>query len=1054
MSVAVIDYETRSTVDLKKRGGFVYAEHPTTEPICLAALVDDKPPIVYIPEYFKNLIITDNIKYEIVSEKRIIETVLSCETVVAQNSMFEYLIWNRCCKWPTLPMEQLHDTMAQLAYHALPMNLEMGAKALGLSIQKNMAGNKAMKKICSPKKPTKKEQKECPEWERLLWWNEDPELLEATINYCCDDVLAEKLVYYSLAKLPAKEREIWLLNEKINLRGIGIDVENVNAIVSAVRTQETEQLKIFQELTEGKVSGPRSYVALKNWVNKETGLKLKSVGKDVVAHLEGLPEKVEKVLAIKSELSKSSVAKFDSMLTRMTDDHRVKGWSAYHAASTGRWAAWGLQLHNNPRDCYKPSDYEKVVSIFASGNPGLMETLWDSPYYVASRCVRGALAAQKGKRFICSDFSAVEGRGLVYLAGEQWVVNAYAQGQDMYKHAVAGLLGIGYDEVTKTQRSIGKVQELFLGYAGGIGAFATGAKTYRIDLEAMPEIVLHNATDEELYRPFGAVDLAKRYVVLNPKVMSLSAATACDVVKQRWRNARPMITLLWKQVEACARDAINEPGKMFSYRRIDFLVNNGFLKCRIPSGRVLHYRSPKLGNIDTSNGEFHEAGCNCPDCDGKRPDVTFMGMKIVGGKTTRQWSRLKTFGGKMVENCIAGNAEILTPEGWVRLDRYTEGTPVWDGEDFVIGGKLLDRGVQTTVCFAGIDITEDHLVLCNGLSWRTVSEISLQSGRFNRAKVQLPNDHRVQSQRKKQQLLESKVRLWENNNRTREGDDKETPFPFAQVMRVHDEEVNRKREQHPRYVRASGVLGVAVHAGQVPSSHASSVSQLRRAGYLRLRRLGKKFLRFLERHGRYLSKRFNVRQEKQFRKLQQRELPMGELSISGEQQKRERTDKHTLGATYRESSIKAFRDKHNHFGLPDCSQVAGGQDVHHTIVRQQTVVFDIQNCGPRSRFVVRAGGGYEPIIVHNCTQAFCRDLLAEAMLRLEAANYPLVLHVHDEAVAEVPEGWGSLDEFNQIMEVVPPWAKGMPIKAEGWVGYRYQKEGDQKEGDQKEGGWV
>ena len=669
MSYIVIDFETRSTIDLKKRGAFVYMSSAATEPMCLGALTPDQEPMLWIPEKFLSKIDRDNITYPIVSEQRMIDAVMNADYVVAQNSQFEFLMWNLIMVprfgWPKLPLDRLHDTQAQCAYCALPMSLGYAGMALGLSTQKDSAGHKVMLKLCKPRRPRKAEREANPNWMFDTYWHEDPRDLETNFNYCGQDVLAEDALHRHLPDLPPKEREIWLLDQRINLRGVHIDKPNVEAIIQVINAQEKIQQERFAELTNGAVTGPRSFAALKLWINQETGLKVKSLNKAATIELieQGdLPEHVRKVLEIKAQLSKSSVAKFNAMLDRMNDG-RVQGWSAYHAAATGRWAAWGLQLHNNPRDCYAEEDYEIVTSLFREGSIEAMELLFDNPYYCASRCVRGAISAAPGKQFICTDFSAIEGRGLAHLAGEKWVVDAYRDGVDMYKMSASEIFGVPYEDINKEQRQVGKVAELALGYAGGIGAFATMATVYNVDLESLPDLILPHATIYEVDGPYGAIGLAKMYLAKNKGAMSQSAAQACDVIKRKWRDARQNIVRFWKQIENCAIQAVKDPGKVYMYRGIRFCTSNGFLKCRLPSGRLLHYFRPII--------EMRKSPWDVEPEEGEEPELTqevltYTGLKIVEGRTTRQWASIDTYSGKICENICQGFCRDLLAEMMLR----------------------------------------------------------------------------------------------------------------------------------------------------------------------------------------------------------------------------------------------------------------------------------------------------------------------------------------------------------------------------------------------------
>ena len=218
-----IDFELRSPVDLKKHGVFAYMECLDTEPICLAAAHGTDKPVLWAPTKFLDRVNWSNIKYDFISAKDLIEMVMDSGKVIAQNSMVEYLAWNWIMRlrfgWPELPLEKVHDTMAQLAYHALPMNLEQGCKVLDLPVQKNMTGNKAMRKLMSPRKLRKAEKAKlladgviletdpgvfvyAETHDPYYAWHEDPKDIEATLNYCCDDVIAERALHQTLNPLP------------------------------------------------------------------------------------------------------------------------------------------------------------------------------------------------------------------------------------------------------------------------------------------------------------------------------------------------------------------------------------------------------------------------------------------------------------------------------------------------------------------------------------------------------------------------------------------------------------------------------------------------------------------------------------------------------------------------------------------------------------------------------------------------------------------------------------------------------------------------------------
>lgn len=1034
--IAVLDLETRSPVDLTATGVWPYAAHPLTEIMCAAVTVDSGAPLIYIPMKFQRMIqpIFHKIQYEVITEYRFKDILSRAEITVAQNSAFEQTIINTNAVprlgWPPLLLEKLHDTMAQLAYCALPLNLDMAGAALNLSIQKDSVGHSVMQKLCKPRQPRKAEREADPDWESKIYWHEDPEDLVTLFNYCGTDVLTERLIYHTLPKLPPVERKIWEANQRANQRGIPVDVENVKAIVKVVSEREEQQLKRFAQLTDGAVSGPRSYVALKEWVEQQAGINLDSVDKTATAELltrPDIPERVRQALQIKSELSKSSVAKFRAMLDAVGEDGRIRDLFLYHGAATGRYSSRQVQLHNQPRSSYNPVEWELAAEFFRAGDVEALQLFFDDPYYVASRCVRGSFCAPQGSRFLCSDFSSIEAVGEAYLAGEQFVLDAFSAGKDLYILDAAGIFNCEYGDIDKKdpRRQVGKTSTLALGYGGGIGAYATMAKGYGVDLETLPQFILPTATDEELEGDYGARALAQSYVDMNPGVMSIDAAVACDVIKRRWRATHSKTVQFWRGLGEAAFQAVQNPGQVFSFRAIKYCYHRDFLKCLMPSGRTMHYYKPKINDTMQTWGEV-------------KPTLSYMSLKVIDGKTTRQWGRTATYGPKLAENCVSGEAEVLTPGGWVKLKKWTPIQPVWDGIAFVKGESLINKGVKSTIEYLGVRLTPDHL-LWTVKGWKSAYATKIRG--FNRPTVFLPYDYGVSSQQWPKKVLDCALRLWKRNRLRRSSFNFENETGFTKILRVYDQRINSPQAAPPRNDQSSGILGLAVNESSVQFANTSSVEELRRPRNKRVQKMVRKFRMFLERYGINIPKRVDVGTQGQQQRVLSRELLLGNSSRTKQQQTIQSGYQYAVGEDDCISSVEKVQNKYYDIIVSVGSRMARIFSFFKARSSEQIkkcTVYDIQNCGPRNRFVIR-GTNKIPFIVHNCTQGYCRDLLSWAMLRLEEKGYPIVLHVHDEAAAELPEGRGSLAEFNRIMTEVPHWAAGMPIRAEGWENKRYHK---------------
>lgn len=506
-----------------------------------------------------------------------------------------------------LPIEQWECTMIAAARMGLPLSLEQVAKVLNLPQQKDSEGRALIRYFSMPCKHTKTNGMRTRNLPE-----HDPVKWQKFTNYCAQDVEVERAISKKIEPFQHyttdKERALYILDQQINSRGVLVDLQLIyNAIAIDAAYKDT----LYSESAEiTSLENPNSVAQLKAWLSEETGEDVNSLTKEAILDLlkttEG--EEVKRVLRIRQEMAKTSVKKYSAMVDAVGADARIRGLLQFYGANrTGRWAGRMVQVQNLPQNHLNDLDLARECVLDIDSN--MLGILFGNVPDALSQLIRTAFIPAPGNIFLVSDFSAIEARVIAWLAGEKWRLDVFATHGKIYEASAAQMFRVPIESVTKGSalRQKGKISELALGYGGGVGA-----------LDKM-----------------GAAKMGLCPEELQPLVTA-------------WRSANPAIVRLWKTVELAALKAVNEGGKVHIDRGVSFLCTNGILFITLPSGRSLCYARPKI--VD---GKFGDA-------------LTYEGMN----QTTKQWERVDTYGGKLVENIVQAIARDCLAESMLRLDEY------------------------------------------------------------------------------------------------------------------------------------------------------------------------------------------------------------------------------------------------------------------------------------------------------------------------------------------------------------------------------------------------
>lgn len=563
--------------------------------------------------------------------------------IAAHNSAFEREIWNRVLVqrhgFRFHPIQRFECSAARAAMLGLPNSLDGLASALNLAIAKDSEGRTLMLETTSPKCVI-----DTPNLfgEVGAVFEESPDKFRRIAKYCERDIELEIEASRIMGPLTPSERAVWLMDQKINARGITVDRELCAKALKIVGSEIVDRCANLGKLTGGFITGPMQHQRFVTWLNSQ-GVPVHSAAKDVVATLlEGdLPPVVREVLEIRRDAAKSSTAKFFRMLQRSEHDGRMRDNLRYHGAFTGRWAGTGAQIQNYPRGNFE--DASILIDCFLNHDADMVEMMYGDPVAVAPSILRGCLTAAEDKTLLVWDYRQIEARVLPWLAGEAWKVKAFADLDkdpslpDLYKQAFADSFDTRIDLVTKDQRQAGKVCELALGYQGGPGAFVSMAKIYRVEIsEYLDEL-------REKF-PDVAANALKAYNERGTRSgIPKRTWIAAEIVKINWRKRNPKTVRFWRDLQDAAIEAM-EKGKS-SVRNIRFVRTERFLKCILPSGRALSYFRPSLSY------------------DGKRASLHYWQTK--GGRLVR----IDTYGGKLAENITQAVARDIMAEGMHRLEK-------------------------------------------------------------------------------------------------------------------------------------------------------------------------------------------------------------------------------------------------------------------------------------------------------------------------------------------------------------------------------------------------
>lgn len=606
INMITIDIETRSDKDISKCGVYAYTDTPYFDILLFAYSIDGQP--VQVVDTANGEEIPENVLAALADEN-VVKRAFNCnfERVCLSKYLrenypqyFQSYSIDEDTVGDFLNPEIWHCSMIHARTLGLPSSLAEVGKVLGIEQQKMTEGKALIKFFCVPYDtvdgvPQFHNPKDYPDkWEIFKAYNKR-------------DVEAELEIDRRLSRFPVPDflwKEFYL-DQEINDRGILVDMQLADKAIS-LDAEAKEELTVEMKRLTG-VENPNSVYQLLDWLETQ-GYKSDSLGKAQVQELiKTAKEPVKSVLQMRLQLSKSSVKKYTAMKNTACSDNRARGmFSFYGASRTGRWAGRNVQLQNLPQN-HLP-DLSEARELVKYGSFEDIQMLYDDVPDTLSQLIRTAFIPRQGMKFIVADFSAIEARVIAWLAGEEWRMKAFANGEDIYCASASKMFGVPVVKHGENGhlRQKGKISELACGFGGSVGAMkAMGADSLGLSDTELKQIV----TD--------------------------------------WREASPHITELWWAVDRDVKKAVKEKtatkthGLLFSYEA-------GFLFIRLPSGRRLAYAKPYIGK-NKFGGE----------------SVTYMGINAQ-----KKWDRLESYGPKFVENCVQGIARDLLMYSMQTLSQY------------------------------------------------------------------------------------------------------------------------------------------------------------------------------------------------------------------------------------------------------------------------------------------------------------------------------------------------------------------------------------------------
>ena len=576
MRTLSIDIESFSSADLNKTGVYRYVEEPDFQILLFGYSIDDGP--VQVIDLAQGGQISPEILGALTDER---------VTKWAFNANFERVCLSRYLGLPAgeyLDPASWRCTMIWSAYLGLPLSLMGVGAVLGLEKQKLSEGRDLIKYFCQPCAPTNingQRIRNLP--------SHAPEKWALFKSYNLRDVETEMAIQERLLNHPVPDTiwEEYHLDQEINDRGIALDMTLVRSAIGMDELSRTELTRLMQELTA--LDNPNSVQQMKRWL-ADHGLETETLGKKAVtALMKDAPKPLGDALMLRQQLAKSSVKKYQAMEAAVCADGRARGMFQFYGANrTGRFSGRLIQLQNLPQN-HLP-DLDDARGLVRGGDYDAVRQLYPSVPDVLSELIRTAFVPRNGCRFIVADFSAIEARVIAWLAGEQWRLDVFKNGGDIYCASASQMFHVPVVKhgINGHLRQKGKIAELALGYGGSVGA-----------LKAM-----------------GALDMGLAEGELKPLV-------------DAWRATNPNIVRLWWDVDEAVMTAVSQKTSG-EVRGIRFQYQSGMLFIALPSGRRLAYVKPRIGENQFGS-----------------PAVTYLG---VG--STKKWGRLESYGPKFVENIV------------------------------------------------------------------------------------------------------------------------------------------------------------------------------------------------------------------------------------------------------------------------------------------------------------------------------------------------------------------------------------------------------------------